>query len=68
MNSELISEELYRVGRVVVDKSLHTQRGDEAFYTFFGNDVTYSIRRTIDDEDYPRLMECIEKIALKKCA
>lgn len=64
MNSELISEELYRVGRVVVDKSLHTQSGDEAFYTFFGNDVTYSIRRTIDDDDFPRLMECIEKVSV----
>ena len=52
MNSGLISEKLYSVGRVVVDKSFHTQSGDEAFFTFFGNDVTYSIRRTIDDEDY----------------
>ncbi|SEH45309.1 diguanylate cyclase (GGDEF) domain-containing protein [Ruminococcus flavefaciens] len=64
MNSELIGEELYSVGRVVVDKSLHTQSGDEAFFTFFGNDVTYSIRRTIDDDDFPRLMECIEKVSV----
>ena len=34
MNSELIGEELYSVGRVVVDKSLHTQSGDEAFILF----------------------------------
>ena len=64
MNSELIREELYSVGRVVVDKSLHTQSGDEAFYTFFGNDVTYSIRRTIDDDDFPRLTECIENVSV----
>ncbi len=63
MNSGLISEKLYSVGRVVVDKSFHTQSGDEAFFTFFGNDVTYSIRRTIDDEDFPRLLECIENAA-----
>ena len=48
------------IGRVVVDASLHTQRADEAFFTYFGNDVIYSIRRTISDEDYPRLIECLE--------
>ncbi|MCR4796665.1 MAG: GGDEF domain-containing protein [Ruminococcus sp.] len=63
MSSDLISERSYSVGRVVVDKSFHTQSGDEAFFTFFGNDVTYSIRRTIDDEDFPRLVECIENTA-----
>ena len=52
---------IYRIGRVIVDKSLHTQSGNECFFSYFGNDVTYSIRRTIDDEDYPRLAECMEK-------
>lgn len=52
--------EVYRIGRVIVDKSLHTQSGNERFFSYFGNDVTYSIRRTIDDEDYPRFAECIE--------
>lgn len=52
---------IYRIGRVIVDKSLHTQSGNERFFSYFGNDVTYSIRRTIDDEDYPRLAECMEK-------
>ena len=60
MSGELISEKLYSVGRAVVDKSFHTQSGDEAFFGFFGNDVVYSIRRTISDEDFPRIQECIE--------
>lgn len=53
--------EIYRIGRVIVDKSLHTQSGNERFFSYFGNDVIYSIRRTIDDEDFPRLAECMEK-------
>ncbi len=52
--------EVYRIGRVIVDKSLHTQSGNERFFSYFGNDVTYSIRRTISDEDFPRFSECIE--------
>lgn len=52
---------LYNIGRVVVDSSFHTQSGSEAFFSYFGNDVIYSIKRTIDEEDFPRLAECIEK-------
>ena len=63
MGREILSEKLYSAGHAVVDRSFHTQRGDEAFFTFFGNDVTYSIRRTICDEDYPRMLECVEKAA-----
>ncbi len=59
-----MSSSLYVIGRAVVDRSLHTQSGDEAFFTFFGNDVTYSIRRTILDEDYPRILECVENAAV----
>ncbi len=55
---------IYKVGRVVVDKSLHTQSGNELFFSYFGNDVIYSIRRTIDDEDFPRLAECMENITV----
>ena len=55
-----LNEKLYSAGRVVVDRSLHTQSADEKFFTYFGNDVIYSIRRTIDDEDYPRLTECMD--------
>ena len=53
---------VYRIGRVIVDKSLHTQSGNELFFRYFGNDVTYSIRRTICDEDYPRFAECLENV------
>jgi len=55
-------KQLYSVGNVIVDKSLHTQTGSEAFFSYFGNDVTYSIRRTIDEEDFPRLEECLDKV------
>lgn len=57
---ELINEKKYSVGRVVVDRSLHTQSADEPFFRYFGNDVIYSIRRTIDEDDYPRIAEAVE--------
>ncbi|MBQ8960738.1 MAG: GGDEF domain-containing protein [Ruminococcus sp.] len=60
--SALLESRLYSVGRVVVDKSLHTQSADEAFFSFFGNDVIYSIRRTIDENDYERITECVESV------
>lgn len=59
-----MNNSIYKIGRVIVDKSLHTQSGNERFFSYFGNDVTYSIRRTIDDEDYPRLAECMEKVEI----
>lgn len=59
---EFLNEKLYLIGRVVVDKSLHTQSADEYFFSYFGNDVTYSIRRTIYDEDFPNILECIENV------
>ncbi len=57
MNSsnEFLREKLYTVGRVTVDGSFHTQNADEEFFRFFGNDVIYSIKRTVDEEDFPRL-------------
>lgn len=60
ISGEFLTEKLYRIGRVVVDKSLHTQSADEVFFRYFGNDVIYSIRRTINDEDYPQIIECLE--------
>ncbi len=54
--------DIYRIGRVTVDRSFHTQSADEKFFRYFGNDVTYSIRRTIDDRDFWRLDECLENI------
>ncbi|HRR77992.1 MAG TPA: GGDEF domain-containing protein [Ruminococcus sp.] len=62
-NCDIISERMYSIGRVVVDKSLHTQSADEPFFRFFGNDVIYSIRRTIEEEDQPKLDEAIEASA-----
>ncbi len=54
-----LDKTICRIGRVVVDESLHTQNADEAFFSFFGNDAIYSIRRTIEEEDYPRLEESL---------
>lgn len=54
-----LTDKLYIVGRVTVDKSLHTQRADENFFSYFGNAVIYSIRSTIDDADADRLIDCI---------
>ena len=53
------SRALYSLGSVIVDKSLHTQSGSEDFFSYFGNSVTYSIKRTIDEEDFPRIEESI---------
>lgn len=57
-----LNEELYSVGRVVVDKSFHTQRADEAFFSFFGNDVIYSIKRTVDEADFQQIVGCAETV------
>lgn len=54
--------DIYRIGRVTVDRNFHTQSADEQFFSYFGNDVTYSIRRTIDDNDFQRLDECLENV------
>lgn len=62
-SGEFLTEKMYSIGRIVVDKSFHTQSADEVFFRYFGNDVIYSIRRTIDDEDFPRILECIEEVS-----
>ena len=59
MAGEIFNEKLYCIGRAVIDRSFHTQSADETFFRYFGNDVTYSIRRTIDDSDFPRIEECL---------
>ncbi len=56
---DLKNRRLYCVGRVVIDKSFHTQNADEGFFRFFGNGVIYSIRRTVEESDFPRLEACI---------
>ncbi len=62
-SGEFLTEDLYNIGRVVIDESFHTQSADEFFFRYFGNDVIYSIRRTIHDEDFPRILECIESVS-----
>lgn len=64
MNSsnEFLNEQLYTVGKVTVDKSLHTQSADEAFFRFFGNDVIYSIKRTVDENDFIRLENAVNSV------
>ncbi len=60
MNSEFINEKMYSLGNVIIDESFHTQRADETFFRYFGNDVVYSIKRTIDENDFPRIEECMK--------
>ncbi|MDE5619463.1 MAG: GGDEF domain-containing protein, partial [Ruminococcus sp.] len=62
MNSLLgfLNKEMYNVGKVIIDSSFHMQRADEAFFRYFGNDVIYSIKRTIDENDFERISECLE--------
>lgn len=64
ISGEFLTEKLYRIGHVVVDKSLHTQSADEVFFRYFGNDVIYSIRRTISDKDYPHIIKCLESASV----
>ena len=41
----------YRIGRVTIDESFHTQSADENFYHYFCNDTLYSLTRTIYPDD-----------------
>lgn len=60
MNSEFIKEEMYSLGNVIIDGSFHTQRADETFFRYFGNDVVYSIKRTIDENDFTQMENCLK--------
>ena len=64
LNNELFGEKLYNIGRAVVDGSFHTQSADEAFFSYFGNDVTYSIKRTIDPNHFQRMEDCLKEAEL----
>ena len=64
MNNEIFGEKLYNIGRATVDGSFHTQSADEAFFSYFGNDVTYSIKRTIDTADFQRMEDCLKDAEL----
>ena len=55
-----LNEEMYSVGKVIIDSSFHMQRADESFFRYFGNDVIYSIKRTIDENDFERISECLK--------
>lgn len=57
---DFITKEMYTLGNVIIDGSFHTQRADETFFRYFGNDVVYSIKRTIDENDFSRIEECLE--------
>lgn len=59
MGSGVINEEMYSLGNVIIDRSFHTQRADETFFRYFGNDVVYSIKRTIDESDFRRIEDCL---------
>lgn len=63
MDSEFINEEMYSLGNVIIDGSFHTQRADETFFRYFGNDVVYSIRRTIDENDFSRIEDCLKTVS-----
>lgn len=60
--NDFLNEQLYLVGKVIVDKSFHTQSADEAFFRYFGNDVIYSIKRTVDECDFGRIVNCVESV------
>lgn len=59
---DFLTERLYTVGKVTVDQNFHTQSADEEFFRFFGNDVIYSIKRTVDENDFPRLEDCLSVV------
>lgn len=63
MDSEFINEEMYTLGNVIIDGSFHTQRADETFFRYFGNDVVYSIKRTIDENDFSRIEDCLKTVS-----
>jgi len=59
----MLSEKIYSVGRVIIDSSFHTQSADETFFSYFGNDVIYSIRRTIEENDFQLIENCMKKLS-----
>ncbi|MDE5584572.1 MAG: GGDEF domain-containing protein [Ruminococcus sp.] len=55
-----LNEDMYNIGKVIIDRSFHMQRADEAFFRYFGNDAIYSIKRTIDERDFDNITYCME--------
>ncbi len=72
MNDNILTDKrCYAIGKAVIDDCFHTQSGDESFFRYFGNDVIYSIQRTIHEDDLPRFkafLESIQKGEIKKNA
>ena len=68
-NYSVLNQQYYTIGTVTIDESFHTQSADEGFFRYFGNDVTYSIQRTIHKDDFDKFkksIECLEKGEVKK--
>lgn len=52
----------YRIGKVTIDKSFHTQSADENFFSYFCNDTLYSMTRTIHPEDLELFKESVNTL------
>jgi len=68
-NYSVLNQQYYTIGTVIIDESFHTQSADEEFFRYFGNDVTYSIQRTIHKDDFEAFkntLENLEKGEVKK--
>lgn len=55
-------QKAYSVGRVTVDKQYHMREADADFLNFFGNDVIYSILRTIHPDDADHFCQITEQL------
>lgn len=53
----------YRIGKVTIDKSFHTQSADEKFYSYFCNDTLYSMTRTIHPDDLEIFKETVNSLS-----
>ena len=62
MNNIFSQNNSYIIGKAVIDDCFHTQSGDESFFRYFGNDVIYSIQRTVHEEDLSRFKAVLESI------
>ena len=52
----------YRIGRVTIDESFHTQSADENFYQYFCNDTLYSMIRTVYPDDVEFFKETVRSL------
>ncbi len=61
-NYSVLNQQYYIIGTVTVDESFHTQSANEGFFRYFGNDVTYSIQRTIHKDDFEIFRKSLESL------